>query len=160
MRSEVTERVRVIRAVLDTNIFLRALIRKGNISHKIFQLWQQGKFLLITSEDILNEISEVLKRSSLLEKFGYDKNRVDQLIDLIRRKAIFVKPEFSLKLCRDEHDDKFIDCAILGRAKFLVSEDKDIIDDLNLKKQLFEYGIETNSALDFYEISMKSLTET
>jgi putative PIN family toxin of toxin-antitoxin system len=84
--------VKVIRAVLDTNIFLRVLIRKGNISHKILQLWQQDKFLLITSEDILNEISEVLKRSFLIEKFGYNKNRVDQLIDRIRQKAIFVKP--------------------------------------------------------------------
>lgn len=157
MRSDVTERVKVIRAVLDTNIFLRALIRKGNISHKILQLWQQDKFLLITSEDILNEISEVLKRSSLVEKFGYDKNRVDQLIDLIRQKAIFVKPEFSLNLCRDEHDDKFIDCAILGRAKFLISEDKDIIDDSNLKKQLVEYGIKTNSALEFYQILTNSV---
>lgn len=159
MRSDVTERVKVIRAVLDTNIFLRALIRKGNISHKIFQLWQEDKFLLITSEDILNEISEVLKRPFLIEKFGYEKNRVDHLINLITQKAILVKPEFSLKLCRHEHDDKFIDCAILGRAKFLVSEDNDILDDLKLKKQLFEYGIETNSALEFYRVLIKSVIE-
>ena len=34
MRLEVAERIKVIRAVLDTNIFLRSLIRKGNISDK------------------------------------------------------------------------------------------------------------------------------
>lgn len=154
-----TERVKVVRAVLDTNIFLRALIRKGNISHKIFQIWQQDKFLLITSEDILNEISEVLQRPFLIEKFGYEKNRVDQLIDLIRQKAIFVRPAFSLKLCRDEHDDKFIDCAILGRAKYLVSEDKDILDDITLKKQLYDNGIETCSALEFYQVLKKLVIE-
>jgi predicted nucleic acid-binding protein len=95
----------------------------------------------------------------LIEKFGYEKNRVDQLIDLIRQKAIFVRPAFSLKLCQDEHDDKFIDCAILGRAKYLVSEDKDILDDIALKKQLYDNGIKTCSALEFCQVLKKMVIE-
>lgn len=157
MRSEVTERIKVIRTVLDTNIFLRALIRKGNISNKIIELWKSDKFLLITSEDILNEMSEVLRRSFLIEKYGYQLHQADRLIELITKKAIFVKPFYSLELCRDEHDNKFVDCAILGNVKFLVSEDKDIIQDYKLQKKLFEYGIEVKSAIKFYQIFAESL---
>ena len=45
-------------------------------------------------------------------------------------------------MCRDANDDKLIDCAISGRAQFLVSTDNDLIDNAELKKDLFEFGVE------------------
>ncbi|MDZ7288592.1 MAG: putative toxin-antitoxin system toxin component, PIN family [candidate division KSB1 bacterium] len=145
------ERIRVVRAVLDTNIFLRSLIREGNISDKIIGHWKDDDFLLMTSKDILKEAEKVLKRPWLVEKYGYELEQVDRLVELISQKAIFVEPAFSLELCRDPNDDKFVDCSILGRVQFLVSEDNDILDDENLKKHLLEYGIEIQNALGFYQ---------
>jgi len=127
------------------------LIRKGNISHKIVELWKTDQILLVTSKNILKEIEEVLRRSWLVEKYGYSLEEVDNLVELISQKAIFVEPSLSLKLCRDENDDKFVDCAALGRVQYLVSEDNDLLDDEKLKKQLFENGVEILSALDFYQ---------
>jgi len=146
----VPKRIRVVRVVLDTNIFLRSLIRKGNICFKITELWKKDQFILVTSIEILKEITDVLKRPFLVEKYGYNPDEVDSMINLITQKAIFMEPAFSLELCRDKRDDKFIDCSILGRVKFLVSEDKDIFDDEKLKRHLFEYGIEVKNALEFY----------
>ena len=151
------KRIRVVRAVLDTNIFLRSLIRKGNICFKITERWKEDQFILVTSREILNEIANVLKRPFLFEKYGYDLDEVDSMIKLIAQKAIFVEPAFSLKLCRDKKDDKFIDCSILGRVKFLVSEDKDILDDEKIKRHLFEHGIEVKNALDFYHLIITML---
>ncbi len=145
------EKVNIFRVVLDTNVFLRALIREGNVCHKIVELWKDDQFLIVTSKQIIQEVGNVLKRPFLLKKYGYSLNQVDKLIELIDQKAIFVEPGFSLELCRDKHDDKFIDCAILGRVKHLVSEDKDIFDDKILKKQLLEYGIAIKNAHDFYQ---------
>jgi putative PIN family toxin of toxin-antitoxin system len=147
----VAKRIKVVRAVLDTNIFLRSLIRRGNVSHKIIELWKTGHFLVAASESIQNEVEDVLKRPWLMAKYGYSHQEVDQLIDLISQKAIFVEPVFSLQLCRDVNDDKFVDCAVLGRVKFLVSQDNDLLADENLKKQLLEYGVEVLTALDFYQ---------
>lgn len=76
------KRIRVFRVVLDTNIFLRALIRKGNICSKIIELWKNEKFILITSKDIINEIADVLRRPFLVEKYGIDLAMVDVMIDL------------------------------------------------------------------------------
>ena len=145
------EQIRVIRAVLDTNIFLRSLIRKGNISDKIVEHWKVDDFLLVASQEILEEIEDVLKRPWLVEKYGYDVEQVDKLTELVAQKAIFVEPAFSLKLCRDVNDDKFVDCSILGRVQNLVSEDHDLLDDGNLKKQLFEHGVEVLNAFEFYQ---------
>jgi putative PIN family toxin of toxin-antitoxin system len=147
----VTEPIKVIRAVLDTNIFLRSLIRKGNISDKIVEYWKADDFLLVASQEILEEIKDVLKRPWLVEKYGYDVEQVDKMIELVAQKAILVEPAFSLKLCRDVNDDKFIDCSILGRVQNLVSEDNDLLDDKNLRKQLFEYGVEVLNAFEFYQ---------
>ncbi|MGH7454562.1 MAG: putative toxin-antitoxin system toxin component, PIN family [bacterium] len=150
--------IKVIRAVLDTNIFLRSLIRKGNISDKIVGHWKADDFLFVASDEILKEIEDVLKRTWLVEKYRYDVGQVDKLMQLISQKAIFVEPAFSLKLCRDPNDDKFIDCSILGRVQNLVSEDHDILRDENLKKQLFEHGVEVLNAIEFYQKLQKVLT--
>jgi len=147
----VPDPIKVIRAVLDTNIFIRSLIRKGNISDKIVEHWKVDDFLLVASQEILEEIEDVLKRPWLVEKYGYDVEQVDELVELVAQKAIFVEPAFSLKLCRDVNDDKFVDCSILGRVQNLVSEDNDLLDDKNLRKQLFEYGVEVLDAFEFYQ---------
>jgi predicted nucleic acid-binding protein len=105
-------------------------------------------------------IRAVLKRPWLVEKYGYDLEEVDKLIELVSLKAIFVEPVFSLKLCRDANDDMFIDCSILGRVQNLVSEDHDLLTDENLKKQLFEYGIEVLNALEYYQKLEKILTSS
>jgi len=133
------------------------LIRRGNISSKVIGFWKNDKFILITSREIIKEIADVLRCPFLVEKYGYDIAKVDTMIDLINQKAIFVDPKFSLTLCRDPNDDKFIDCAILGKVKYLVSEDKDIIDDEKLKKQLFEYTISIKNAFEFYQEIIKEI---
>jgi putative PIN family toxin of toxin-antitoxin system len=97
----VAERIKIFRAVLDTNVFLRSLIRKGNICDKIIGHWKADNFLLVASKNILQEIEEVLKRPWLVEKYGSDVEQVDGLISLVHQEAIFVDPPFSFKLCRE-----------------------------------------------------------
>ena len=48
---------------------------------------------------------------------------------------------FSHQLCRDAGDNQVVDCAISGRVLFLVSYDKDFLDDPELRHALFEYGV-------------------
>jgi len=46
-------------------------------------------------------------------------------------KIIF--PKSKVKVCRDPNDDKFIDCAIDGKCKYIVSGDKDLLDIKNFE---------------------------
>ncbi|MBN2089053.1 hypothetical protein JW964_05555 [candidate division KSB1 bacterium] len=39
----------IFRVVLDTNIFLRARIRNGNIPGQVPDSWKEEKFILVTS---------------------------------------------------------------------------------------------------------------
>lgn len=149
--SEPEIRLRVYRATLDTNIFLRALIRTGNLSDQILELWRAGRFVLVLSRATLDEIRDVLLRPSLVRKHRYSPEIVTQLIDLLTQRAIIVDVPFSLELCRDRYDDPFIDCAVLGRVHFLVSYDSDLLDDPRLRGALFEFGIEILSPPTFIE---------
>ncbi|MBC8457389.1 MAG: putative toxin-antitoxin system toxin component, PIN family [Deltaproteobacteria bacterium] len=143
--------IRVYKATLDTNIFLRALIRKENICDKVVQRWKEDDFILVPSEMILAEIRDVLSRPFLITKYGYSPAEVEQLVDLIRQRGVIINPTFSFSFCRDVTDDKFVDCAIFGRVHFLVSGDNDFLEDANLKRILWEYGVKVVDIFEFYQ---------
>ncbi len=46
---------------------------------------------------------------------------------LLRRRATLVQPAITIRLSRDPADDKFLECAVAGRADCLVSEDRDLL---------------------------------
>lgn len=89
--------------------------------------------------------------SKLIKKYRYSSESVQGLLFAIRQNAILTSISVNLHLSRDATDEKFIGCAIAGRAHFLVSEDEDFLDDKKLRKALREYGIEVVSALEFYK---------
>ena len=56
----------------------------------------------------------------------------------------------SVAVCRDAEDDKFVNCAIFGRVHFLVSSDNDFLEDANLKRIVWEYGVRVVDIFEFY----------
>jgi putative PIN family toxin of toxin-antitoxin system len=115
------------RAVLDTMVFLRALMnRRGPWGHLFFDL--RGTYVAVLSPDIVAEIIEVLNRSSLSQRLpAYGDLDWEELLDIISNAEI-VQPQSRLNVCRDEADNKFFECAVEGQADYIVSEDRDILD--------------------------------
>ena len=148
--SEREQRWRVYRATFDTNIFVRALIQKENLANHLISLWLEGRFILVLSQAIVAEIRGVLLRPVLMRELQYTRTEAMRLINLLPQASI-VEVTTSGELCRDPKDDKFVDCAISGRVQFLVSTDNDLVDDAELKRALFEFGVEVVEPLDFLE---------
>ncbi len=138
--NENENRWRVYRATFDTNIFVRSLIRKGNLANRLLSLWQAGRFVLVLSHAIIDEVQTVLSSCKMLRQYRYTLDEVANLIDLLYRASI-VEITSSFELCRDATDNMFLDCAVSGRVQFLVSTDKDLIDDAELKQAMFEFEI-------------------
>lgn len=111
-----------IKVVIDTNIFVSAHIAPGKVIQKIIDEWVEGKFTLVISKLILAEIIEVFKRKEIdLEKIG-------KLLDLISRKAVLVEPKMKIEVVKDDpEDNKFLECAVKGNAKYIVSGDKHLL---------------------------------
>ena len=66
----------------------------------------------------------------------------DTLNSLIARLEI-INPVSEISVCRDPDDDKFIECAVDGKAVFIVSGDKDLLSLESYK------DVEIISAADF-----------
>ena len=148
--NEPENRWRIYRATFDTNIFVRSLIQKDNLANHLISLWLDGRFILVLSQAIIDEVQNVLLRPVLMRELQYTRTAAMRLINLLPQ-ANIVEVTSSAELCRDPKDDKFIDCAISGRVQFLVSYDKDLIDDAELKQALFEFGVEVIEPPNFLE---------
>lgn len=116
------------KVVFDTQIYLRTIISFRSACGRLV-LERRADYELFSSTQINEEIYEVLHRSSIRAKFPQIK---DADVDLIRKTldiatVVEVKSEDIEPICRDPKDDKFLACAKVAGADYLVSEDKDLL---------------------------------
>jgi len=117
-----------MRAVLDTVVFVRALINpKGRWGRLLFDL--SDRYVIVLSPDIISEIVSVLYRPALRERFPQmaEPPQLDRVLRLFEQAEI-VEPAEEVSVCRDPNDNKFFACALAGRADYIVTEDDDILD--------------------------------
>lgn len=140
----------MLRAVIDTNLFVRGLL-KGPGTTPLIQAWKEGRFQLVTSEELLAELFEVLARPKFARYFTQDDVR--DLGELIYERAKVVEPTIHVDWCRDPKDNIFLDVAIAGQASHLVTGDDDLKGDQVLKNRLrAEHGIQVVSVPEFLAI--------
>lgn len=119
-------KIGVIRVVLDTVVFVRALINPKSICGRLaFDLCNH--YVLVTSPAVLREVLEVINRGEIrLKSPNFEKVPFDQVLSYLARAEV-VNPELRIKTCRDPNDDKFIEAAVAGKARYLVTEDQDLL---------------------------------
>jgi len=107
----------------DTNVIVSALLWEGNES-KIIGLVEEGKIKLLTSVTLLNELKKVL----MYKRFGLDEKTVDDNVKYILTISEIISPKRSLRVIReDPADDKVLECALEGKARYIVSGDKHLL---------------------------------
>jgi len=116
----------MIKAVFDTNVFLRALINPHSPCSRLLDEFADN-YELVLSPAIIREVLEVLHRPRWRAKFP----QIAQL-DMARIIALFeqahvVEPQEVPSVSRDPNDDKFLACARAAGAEYLVTEDKDLL---------------------------------
>ena len=112
-----------LRVVLDTNILISALIHAGEARDFVYNLLYR-KIRLVTSNYIINETEEVLKRN----KFK-DKEVLSELWNLIREdfELVKVRSKTSNTILRDPKDHPILQTAFKGKAKFIITGDEDLL---------------------------------
>jgi putative PIN family toxin of toxin-antitoxin system len=113
------------RLVLDTSVFISALLFDGQPG-KLINLWQEGKVIFLVSAEVLKEYLAVLS----YPKFRLTKKEIKSLIEA--EVVPFFEPvRIKTKLqvvSKDPSDDKFLELAVDGKADFLVSSDKHLLE--------------------------------
>lgn len=115
-----------MKVVFDTNIYISAFVIPGGNAEKAYLHAVDGDFELCTSIAILTELARKLD-----EKFGWEKEKIEQLITSISNLANTFKTSPSLKVLSDDPDNRILECALDATAEFIVTGDKHL---LNLKR--------------------------
>lgn len=113
----------MIRGVLDTNTLISALLFSGTASRPV-SLWQSRRITVLVSKEILQEYLRVLA----YPKFQLGDHEIRALVEeelLPFAETIRVRRRLAV-VRRDPEDDKFLECAVAGRAEYLVTGDRDL----------------------------------
>lgn len=92
----------MIYAVIDTNVFVSALLTKNSDSAtvKIYEAVSDGLITPLYHQDILHEYTEVLNRP----KFKFSRERIKAIIDLIIKYGVEVFPKQTGEILTDMDD--------------------------------------------------------
>lgn len=115
-----------MRAVIDTNILVRAMLNPDGSVGPIVEFLRDGHYLCLYSEETLNELIDVLGRPRMVHRYGITADEVDALCALVIRRGEQVKPNLTITSCRDPKDNKFLEVAVIGKADVIVTGDKDL----------------------------------
>ena len=128
--------------MLDTNCLLQSLSRRS-VYYKVWEDFVLGKYTLCVSNEILEEYEEIITShmSSLAASIALE--TILRANNVIRVDAHF---RFGL-ITADQDDNKFVDCAIVANADYIVSEDSHF----NVLKSIPFPRLEVKRLQEFYE---------
>ena len=115
----------MLRVVVDTNILVSGLISPLSYPREIEKRWSKEQFTLITSPQIIEEISRVLYLPRIKQKYKLSESDIRVFILAITYKASCTTGSLILAgVAPDPGDDKVISCAVEAQADYIVTGDK------------------------------------
>lgn len=116
-----------MRLVLDTNILVSAFLWDGTPG-KLIELAGEQEVELYTSQALLDELAEVLRRKKLSRQVQATGFTAAEIVKHYRRLAHRVTVrQLTRRISRDADDDQVLACALAARAELIVSGDKDLL---------------------------------
>lgn len=107
--------------VLDTNLFVAAFWNRQSASADILSACRDGRVRLYYTQQILREISLILRNIKATERY---RQRVKEILD---QGTQLQAPGRLSVVADDPEDDKFLECAQLARADYLVTNDDHLL---------------------------------
>ena len=117
----------MIRAVIDTNILVRALIKPEGTVGPVLRRLRDGDYTILYTEVLLNELSDVLARPRIQVKYGLTQEDIETILALILLRGEPASPTRRVDVCRDPKDNMVLEAAVCGQADVIVSGDEDLL---------------------------------
>jgi len=113
--------------VIDTSVWIHYLVRPGAAVRRIVDdLWLGERLKMVASPELIEELAGVLARPAIRALIPEEAGGA--LLDVIAgRVELLAALDEIPPLTRDPKDDKFVACAVVAGADFLISLDRDIL---------------------------------
>ena len=110
----------MLRAIIDTNVFLGALWSRHGAAFEIFTLLRQGCWQLVLSNHLLFEYEEIAKRNA--QQLGLRSQDIDYILDALSAVAEFrrLEPDWIPRLS-DPDDEPLLQMAVEARVPVIVT---------------------------------------
>ncbi len=109
--------------VLDTNVLMSGIFFRGKPG-QILDWWLEGNATLLVSDEILQEYESVFMRLSA----KYPALEAKRLLNSVAVHASVIHAkQLPVQVTDDPDDEKFVACALQGRAHVIVSGDKHLL---------------------------------
>ena len=115
-----------LRAIIDTNILVGALARRGGTADRILERWRAGAFEHVASEATLRE-AELVVGGRWVERLGGRSERDALLAELRERSIIVEAPILDELTLKDAGDRRLVEAAHAGGARYLVTADREVL---------------------------------
>jgi putative PIN family toxin of toxin-antitoxin system len=106
--------------VVDTNHIISAILSARGASAKLIT-WltrEEDYFRLLMSDPIWHEYTTVADWL-ILESRQREKARI---LNILRLQSDWIAPKIQLNVCADPLDNRFLECAVSGKADYLVTK--------------------------------------
>jgi putative PIN family toxin of toxin-antitoxin system len=121
-----------VKAVLDPNVIISALLSPGGSPAKVFRAWIDGSYELITSELMLAELERALCYPKLRKRI--EAQEAAELVELLRREAELIDdPDAPPAVLSPDPEDNYLIALAAAARAVIVSGDSHL---LGLAEQL------------------------
>ncbi len=118
-----------MRVVIDTNVVASAYISPRSNPARVIEMFWAGQFDLVTLRPILDEYAKILLRPRIQKRHLMTPAQIVQVVDLIRYASEYIESPLEVRIIvADPDDDKFLACAVAGKADRIVSGDAHLLD--------------------------------
>ena len=119
----------MLKAVIDVNLFVSAVISKKGNPAKLLQLWRGRAFLVVISEQMIEELERVLRYPRVRTKYNLKDEDIGLAVGVIKKFAIVLPDLIKLNVIKEDPDDnKVLACALAAQADYIVSGDNHLLD--------------------------------
>lgn len=112
-----------MKVVFDTNILVSALVFPGGRGEAALTRILNEQDELLLSKPILDELLGVLAR-----KFSRDGEELARIAVFLSDLATTLQPRQTLRVMKDDPDNRILECAVAGRADCIVTGDRVLLE--------------------------------
>ena len=124
----------MLKAVLDTNLFVSGLLTTNGNPAKILNRWKAGSFDLVISLPILKEIERVFLYPKVRRRLSWTDARINEFLLGLAQFGIMVSGESRVNVIKeDPTDNKYLACAQEGQADYIVTGDQHLLKESGYK---------------------------
>lgn len=118
----------MIKAVLDTNLFISALLTTRGNPARILNRWKAGFFDLVISLPILKEVERVILYPKINQRLKWTDAEMNEFLLGLAQFSIMVSGDSEVDVIKeDPADNKYLACAQEGQADYIVTGDHHLL---------------------------------